>query len=65
MVVSADTITVFGKKQSLLLADELEYKTLRTPERSNCREAWVGLLSLESDDEVWFLAHRMMGYMEN
>jgi hypothetical protein len=52
MVVSAGTITVFGKKQSLLLADELRYKKSRTPELSNYREELAGLLCLKSDQEV-------------
>ena len=55
MVASADTITVFGKKQSLLSADKLRYKKSRTPEPSNHREELVGLLSMKSDEEVWFI----------
>ena len=31
MVASADTVTVFGKKQSLLSADKLRYMKSRTP----------------------------------
>ena len=55
MVVSADTITVFGKKQSLLSADKLRYKKSRTPELSNYREGLEGLLYLKSDEEVSFI----------
>jgi hypothetical protein len=50
--VSANTITVFSKKQSLLLADELRYKKSRTPELSNYREELAGLLYLKPDQEV-------------
>jgi hypothetical protein len=49
MVLSADTVTVFGKKQSLLLADELRYKKLRTPELSIYRKELEGLLCLKPD----------------
>ena len=56
MVVSADTITVFGKKQSLLSADKLRYKKSRTVELSNYSEERVGLPFLKSDD----YAHRVV-----
>jgi hypothetical protein len=52
MDVSADTITVFGKKQSLLSAGKLSYKESRTPELSNYREGLEGPLHLKSEDEV-------------
>jgi hypothetical protein len=52
MVVSADVITVFGKKQSLLSADKLRDMESRTPELSNYREELEGLLYLKSGVEV-------------
>jgi hypothetical protein len=55
MVVSADVIIVFGKKQSLLSADKLRYMESRTPELSNYRQELEGLLYLKSGVEVSFI----------